>query len=168
MVASRWRCRRCARAPDFIEKPFTSDRLTRRGCGARSRSAPAGAREPAPPGEQVLEKKSVLLLGDSAPIQQIRRMVAAIRPDRGRCADLRRNRHRQGGPGQGTACRQRPQRGVRGNQLRGLARRACSRARSSAMRRAPLPVRAQRIGKIEFARGTLFLDEIENSRPSFR
>ncbi|MCB1900577.1 sigma-54-dependent transcriptional regulator [Cognatazoarcus halotolerans] len=154
-------------AYDFIEKPFTSDRLcdvVRRGLDRR-RLVLENRRLK----EQVLEKKSVFLLGDSAPIQHIRRMVAAIGPTEadvliygetgtGKEVVARALHAASGRSGEFVAinCAALPE-SVFESEIFGHE----AGAFTGALKR--------RIGKIEFARaGTLFLDEIENMSPQLQ
>ena len=154
-------------AYDFIEKPFTSDRLTdvvRRGLGLR-RLVLENRRLK----EQVLEKKSVLLLGDSAPIQQIRRMVAAIGPTE---ADVLI--YGETGTGKEVLARALHAASGRNGEFVAIN---CAALPESVFESEIFGHEAgaftgaskRRIGKIEFARGgTLFLDEIENMSPQLQ
>ena len=154
-------------AYDFIEKPFTSDRLAdivRRGLAHR-RLVLENRRLK----ERVLEKRAVLLLGDSPQILHLRRMVAAIGPteadvliygDTGTGKEvLARALHAASGrSGEFVAinCAALPE-SVFESEIFGHE----AGAFTGALKR--------RIGKIEHARGgTLFLDEIENMSPQLQ
>jgi len=154
-------------AYDFIEKPFTSDRLAdvvRRGLEHR-RLVVENRRLK----EQVLEQKSVFLLGDSPPVQHLRRMVAAIGPTEadvliygetgtGKEVLARALHAASGRSGEFVAinCAALPE-SVFESEIFGHE----AGAFTGALKR--------RIGKIEHARGgTLFLDEIENMSPQLQ
>ncbi len=154
-------------AYDFIEKPFTSDRLAdvvRRGLAHRELVLENRRLK-----EQVLAKSALFMLGDSAPIAQLRRMVAAIGPTEadvliygetgtGKEVLARAVHAASGRSGEFVAinCAALPET-VFESEIFGHEAGAFTGALK------------KRIGKIEHARGgTLFLDEIENMSPQLQ